>query len=116
MVPAKAGKPLGPKGNGPVDLVGAPVWPNGVTVAAEAAFIVAAAAAAAVVAKNVRLFIVTSLEVLRNLVNADHDSELPIGFVTRDRRSDVRNRATNRTRQSQRRCHQKCVSRMKYID
>ena len=35
------------------------------------------AAAAAVVAKNVRLFIVTSLEVLRNLVNADQDSELP---------------------------------------
>ena len=44
---------------------------------------VAAAAAAAVVAKNVRLFIVISLEVLRNLVNSDHDSELPVGFVTR---------------------------------
>jgi hypothetical protein len=44
---------------------------------------VAAAAAAAVVAKNVRLFIVPSLEVFRNLVNADDDSELPIGFVTR---------------------------------
>jgi hypothetical protein len=44
---------------------------------------VAAAAAAAVVAKNVRLFIVTSLEVFSNLVNADHDSELPVGFVTR---------------------------------
>jgi hypothetical protein len=31
----------------------------------------------------VRLFTVTSLEVLRNLVNADHDSELPVGFVVR---------------------------------
>jgi hypothetical protein len=42
---------------------------------------VAAAAAAAVVAKNVRLFIVTSLEIVWNLVNADQDSELPTGFV-----------------------------------
>jgi hypothetical protein len=38
---------------------------------------VAAAAAAAVVAKNARLFIVTSLESLRNLVDDDEDSELP---------------------------------------
>jgi hypothetical protein len=35
---------------------------------------VAAAAAAAVVAKNLRLFIVTTLEVVWNLVNADQDS------------------------------------------
>jgi hypothetical protein len=42
---------------------------------------VTAVAAAAVVAKNVRLFIVTSLEVFRNLVDADQDSELPTGFV-----------------------------------
>jgi hypothetical protein len=68
-------------GSGSVDLVGAPVWPNGVTVAAVAAFMLAAAAAAAVVAKNVRLFIVTSLEIVWNLVNADQDSELPTGFV-----------------------------------
>jgi hypothetical protein len=40
---------------------------------------VAAVAAAIVVAKNVRLFIVTSQEVLRNLVSADQDSELPTG-------------------------------------
>jgi hypothetical protein len=40
---------------------------------------VAAVAAATVVVKNVRLFIVTSQEVLRNLVNADQDSELPTG-------------------------------------
>src|SRR3954447_16916025 len=79
MVPAKAGKPVGPNetlgffidskrasgyrapGSGPngsgVCRVGAPVWPNGVTVSAEAAFTVAAAAAAAVVAKNLRLSI-----------------------------------------------------------
>ena len=56
---------------------------------------VAAVAAAAVVAKNVRLFIVTSLEVLRNLVNGDQDSELPTGCVFKlgDCRSDVGNRA-----------------------
>jgi hypothetical protein len=54
---------------------------------------VAAVAAAAVVAKNVRLFIVTSLDMLRNLVNADQDSELPPGFVFKlgDCRSDVGN-------------------------
>jgi len=69
-------------------------------VSAEAAFMVAVAAAAAVVAKNVRLFIVTSLEVLWNLANADQDSELPTGFVFKlgDGRSDVGNRSTNRTR------------------
>jgi len=39
---------------------------------------VAAVAAAAVVAKNARLFIVTSLT-LRNLAKADQDSELPTG-------------------------------------
>ena len=51
---------------------------------------VAAVAAAAVVVKNVRLFIVTSLEVLRNLVNADQ--ELRIGnliFKLEDCRSDL---------------------------
>ena len=42
---------------------------------------VAAAAAAAVVAKNARLFIVTSLEVLRNLWTLIRNSELPTGFV-----------------------------------
>ena len=53
------------EGNGSVALSGTPVSPNGVTVAAEAAFMVTAVAAAAVVAKNARLFIVTSLT-LRN--------------------------------------------------
>jgi hypothetical protein len=43
---------------------------------------VAAVAAAAVVVRNVRLFIVTSLEVRRNLINADQDFELPTGFVS----------------------------------
>jgi hypothetical protein len=38
---------------------------------------VAAVAAAAVVVKNARLFIVTSLAVLRNLANVDQDTELP---------------------------------------
>src|SRR3954451_2370157 len=42
-------------------MVGAPVWPNGVTVAAEAAFAVAAAAAAAVAVRNARLSIVSSI-------------------------------------------------------
>jgi len=58
---------------------------------------VAAVAAAAVVAKNVRLFIVISLAVLMNLVNADQDSEHAIGFVFKlgDCRSDVGNRSTN---------------------
>ncbi|MGZ3289210.1 MAG: hypothetical protein ACXU87_14335, partial [Xanthobacteraceae bacterium] len=51
--------------------------------AAEAAVMVTAVAAAAVVAKNVRLFIVTSLEVVWNLVNADQDSELPTAFVSK---------------------------------
>ena len=52
---------------------------------------VAAVAAAAVVAKNVRLFIVTSLEVLRNMANADQDSELPTATVFKlvDCRSDM---------------------------
>jgi hypothetical protein len=51
-------------------------------VAAEAPFAVAAvAASAAVVTKNVRLSIITSLEVLRNLVNADQESEVSAGFV-----------------------------------
>jgi len=44
-------------------------------VSAEAAFRVAAVVAAAVVAKNARLFIVTSFAVLRNLANADQHSE-----------------------------------------
>src|SRR5262249_21440921 len=88
------------RGSGSVDLSGTPVWPNGVTVAAEAAFMVAAVAAATVVVKNVRLFIVTSQEVLRNLVNADQDSELPrqLVFKLGDCRSDLGNRSTNRTR------------------
>ena len=44
---------------------------------------VTAVATASVVAKNVRLFIVTSLEMLWNLVNADQGSELPTDFVSK---------------------------------